>query len=1718
MPLRQFYRSNLKSSARRRFQYAIGAGVSGLVAAANIHAAPTLWSATAANFSWETPGNWSLGVPISTTDASFDQTSYAQQAAVSSADAMQGLIFGDGTTAAAAATISANGAGGSLTIGSDGIVDNANAGAATVSAPITFSGAANINVSSINNLVLSGALTGTGTLNKTGVYQVTLSGNDTGFTGGINIGNGIVALPSTSGAGFATISAVNFAAGGQLTAVMPSASRTITTLNMSAGIDVVQMGSYAGGSTGGVLSIGTINRSPGTLLNFGSSDLTTNNLQVTGTTMPSMETILGGWAIVNNKGWAVINPSTHLVSEFVPTLATGSAAAPSVSAPFGSDVAATASSNTFPSGVTTINSLWLDSSGATTVTIPASTFNISTGGILDYAGAAAVTFSGSAGSALTSGSSDLVLHAAAPVTFQVPVVNNGSTPVGIVKSNSGVLTLTGTNGADTNSGPTNILVGTIVAAATNVLSPNSVVNLLNTQGAGGATLNVSGYANKIEGFSSQSLTTLDLGIGNVLTDTGTAAFAGSLVISGTASTTPTELMSYTSETGTFSKVTGIPAGYYLSYGANQLDLVGISNSNLTWNNAGGGGDGLNWDTTSLNWNNGGGVTTFNNSGGLVNVTFNDTNNGHYNVQINTAVTPNSTTFNNTGTYNISGSSGIGGTGPLSILGSGKVNLATSDTFTGQTTLSAGTLNLQNAFALQNSTVNISSGSLTFDSVVSSNAFIIGGLMGNGNLSLANTAGAPITLTLGGNNANTSFGGMIAGAGNIVATGSGHLTLLGNNTYSGGTMFSASSDVETNNNSAFGTGVLNFNGGGIGTLNGATGVVIANPFQFPASGSFENYQSFTMSGSGFLGSGATYNPSSGFSGGSSGMSVIYVSAPSVNFSGQISGGGLTLGSGSTTLELSGPANTFAGPVVVQGGTLQLDTAGSIAGVQNSTGGITVASGADLLINDTADTNAGLTGGVAGGVPLVAIISGTGVAGNGALRGADNQSVTWAGGINASNAAQISPGFQGTLTLTGPIAGNGPVIFQPNSNSSSSTSTLVLSPGPGISNTYTGESQVVAGKSLATFTLSLGANNGFSTASGLNFNGGSGVVTVDLDGNNQSVTYLSNAVALGAAGQLTNSSVSAPSVLTITNGNNSRGSAVFNVPINGNLSVAKYGSGNQFLNGNSFYSGGTTISAGTVTAGSANALGSGPVTLNGGTLSLSHGTGASTYVPLISGLSSSTFTSNGSFGVNGAALTLTTGPSQQTTAWTNNPVSFANGFVAKFSYTVTSPYAMGQALQYAADGMTFCLQNSTAALFGSGPSALGSGGGQLGYGEINNSAALATNIFAYTGAGTAFTSGGVLPGSYTTNDFDLSTLESATTPVTFNYTVTYSPAAQVLTLSLASPSGTFNTNYSTGNLADLVGGSSAYIGFTGSTGGNYAAATISNFSYSVAASGPTSISNSVIAAPSTSSMINLSVLSSQQAGAIGSLNIASGALVSLTSTSQDGIATRGVLTVAGVTLSGSSVAWSGQLDLGNNSLDVQVGSVATLTDQLRQGYAGGTWRGTGGITSTAAAADTAHLTALGILLNDNGSGVPYYGPGGSIATSFGGATPADGDVLIKYTYYGDTDLNGQVDGSDYSVVDFAYLFNQNPANAGDPMTGWQNGDFNYDGAIDGSDFTLMDNAFNQQGVSLAGEIANPLARVSSEIDGSGPASVVPEPAMLGLLGMGTAGLLGRRRRYR
>jgi hypothetical protein len=111
----------------------------------------------------------------------------------------------------------------------------------------------------------------------------------------------------------------------------------------------------------------------------------------------------------------------------------------------------------------------------------------------------------------------------------------------------------------------------------------------------------------------------------------------------------------------------------------------------------------------------------------------------------------------------------------------------------------------------------------------------------------------------------------------------------------------------------------------------------------------------------------------------------------------------------------------------------------------------------------------------------------------------------------------------------------------------------------------------------------------------------------------------------------------------------------------------------------------------------------------------------------------------------------------------------------------------------------------------------------------------------------------------------------------------------------------------------------------------------------------------------------------------------------------------------------------------------------------------------------------------------------------------------DSLVKYTYYGDADLSGAIDGADYHQIDVGF---------GMHLTGWYNGDFNYDGIVDGADYALIDNTFNE----IAAINASPLTLIAGPdhlVPQSGATSV-PEPAIAGALWMAGLYFLSHRRR--
>lgn len=181
-------------------------------------------------------------------------------------------------------------------------------------------------------------------------------------------------------------------------------------------------------------------------------------------------------------------------------------------------------------------------------------------------------------------------------------------------------------------------------------------------------------------------------------------------------------------------------------------------------------------------------------------------------------------------------------------------------------------------------------------------------------------------------------------------------------------------------------------------------------------------------------------------------------------------------------------------------------------------------------------------------------------------------------------------------------------------------------------------------------------------------------------------------------------------------------------------------------------------------------------------------------------------------------------------------------------------------------------------------------------------------------------------------------------------------------------------------------------------------------------------------------------------IGALSIFAGGTASIAAGGNR------VLTATSINLSGSGV-----LDMNDNDVIVDytgASPLAAITARLASGYSAGTWNGPG-INSSAAAASG--NTAIGVAeATDLFSTFP---------ATFSGQQIDNTAVLLRYTPYGDADLNGAVNSDD---------FNRLAANFGQAAKRWTHGNFNFDaaGAVNSDDFNLLAGNFG----AIAGDAAS------------------------------------------
>jgi hypothetical protein len=185
--------------------------------------------------------------------------------------------------------------------------------------------------------------------------------------------------------------------------------------------------------------------------------------------------------------------------------------------------------------------------------------------------------------------------------------------------------------------------------------------------------------------------------------------------------------------------------------------------------------------------------------------------------------------------------------------------------------------------------------------------------------------------------------------------------------------------------------------------------------------------------------------------------------------------------------------------------------------------------------------------------------------------------------------------------------------------------------------------------------------------------------------------------------------------------------------------------------------------------------------------------------------------------------------------------------------------------------------------------------------------------------------------------------------------------------------------------------------------------------------------------------------------------------------------------------------GSWDLKQNPMVIDytgTSPLPALRRYLKSGYAGGNWNGTGLSSSSAADPAAGHTTALGY-----GEASTVLGAAGG---DFKGVAADNSSILIKYTYYGDADLDGDADGVD--IGNWATNFTGELGGAGSKV--WTQGDWDYDGDVDGVDAGRWAQTFTGElgGGGLGSfVIDNPnISPAAAAILRGMGVTVVPEPA--------------------
>ncbi|ECU2523781.1 autotransporter outer membrane beta-barrel domain-containing protein [Salmonella enterica subsp. enterica serovar Kentucky] len=495
---------------------------------------------------------------------------------------------------------------------------------------------------------------------------------------------------------------------------------------------------------------------------------------------------------------------------------------------------------------------------------------------------------------------------------------------------------------------------------------------------------------------------------------------------------------------------------------------------------------------------------------------------------------------------------IGGSGNVVKSGADTLTLSGSNSYTGGTTISGGTLVASNVEALgtgdvtNNATLELNTGgdfinniggtgrveksgddtlTLSGSNTYTGGTFINGGTLVASNVEALGTGDVTDNATLALNTGGT-FDNAISGSGQVVKSGDETLTLSGTNSYTGGTTISGGTLVATNVE-ALGSGdvtddaTLELNTGGTfdNAISGSGQVVKSGDKMLTLSGA-NSYSGGTLISDGTL---VASNVEALGTGDVTNNATLALNTGG-DFTNNISGSGQVVKSGDDTLTLSG-ANSYTGGTTISGGTLVATNVDALG-----TGDVTNSSTLELNTGGTFD-NA--------------------ISGSGQVVKSGDETLTLSGSNTYTGGTLISGG---TLVATNVDAlGTGDVT---------DNATLELNTGGTFDNVISGSGQVVKSGD-DTLTLS-GAN---SYTGGTLISGGTLVAT--------------SVEALGS-GDVTDNAV-----LELNTG------GTFDNAISGSGQVVKSGDKTLTLSGANSYTGGTTISGGTLVASNVEALGSGDI---------------------------------------------------------------------------------------------------------------------------------------------------------------------------------------------------------------------------------------------------------------------------------------------------------------------------------------------------------------------------------------------------------------------------------------------------------------------------------------------------------------------------------------------